>query len=182
MLPFKTELSLLALQSHAAKLSLRERRALILCDGKRSVDELCTLLGPDTPALVQRLCSLGYLASDIPAPVPTPTASAPAPETGPASLPASRSRRSLVAARLYMLDMLELQRHESAATHRAQLKISEDEDTTVTQLLAALQCLEGIANPSLAQRVRDRLTEVLPEPYLPVLENVRMVAQPTAVH
>ncbi|WP_442682587.1 hypothetical protein ACSBPQ_13315 [Stenotrophomonas sp. JC08] len=44
MQPCKTELARAALQAHRAPLDLRQRRALILCDGKRSLAELAVLL------------------------------------------------------------------------------------------------------------------------------------------
>ena len=182
MLPLKTEQARLALQSHAGPLSMRERRALILCDGRRNLDELTTLLGPDAPALIGRLYETGYLATDapvkktLPAPAPTLPSSAPAPprET------AAGARRSLVGAKFYMLGMLELQRHESAAAHHAQLQASQDPDATVAHLLASLHCLQRTTNPSMVRRVRERLAEVLPENYLPALERLSLAAPQSA--
>ncbi len=170
MLPHKTELSRLALQSHAGPLSMRERRALILCDGRRNLKDLSALLGPDAPALIMRLYEAGYLTNDAPsqAAVPTPAPAIESPK--PARAPAAPTRRSLIAAKLYMLGMLELQRNESANAHRVQLQASQDPDAVLAHLLAALHCLQRTTNTSMAQRVRERLTEVLPEDYLPALE------------
>ena len=175
MLPHKTELSRLALQSHAGPLSMRERRALILCDGRRNLKDLSALLGPDAPALIMRLYEAGYLTNDAPsqAPAPAPAIASPQP---PARAPAAPTRRSLIAAKLYMLGMLELQRNESAIAHRAQLQASQDPDEVLAHLLAALHCLQRTTNTSMAQRVRERLTEVLPEDYLPALETLNAPA------
>ncbi|MFT3761127.1 MAG: hypothetical protein QM761_00660 [Pseudoxanthomonas sp.] len=177
MFPRKTEQAHAALQSHAGPLSLRERRVVILCDGKRSLDELSALFGPDTQALVVRLCEQGFLrigpesAPDARAPVarlvPAP-AHAPAPV--PASAPAAPStRRSLVAAKMYMIGMLELQRSEEALARRTHLQACREADAIVAHLIAALNYFQQHANASMAGRVRERLGEVLPEEYLPAL-------------
>lgn len=190
MQPNKTDQARLALQSHAGPLSMRERRALILCDGQRDLKELTALLGVDAPALVMHLYEAGYLnntvvdlvpkapasaAAPIPVAVPAPTP-APAPETQ-----ATGTRRSLVAAKLYLIGMLELQRDESAVAQRKQLQSCQDPDAIVAHLLAGVHCLQRIASTSLAQRVRERLAEVLPESYLPALERLDLiVAQSSA--
>jgi hypothetical protein len=176
MLPLKTEQARLALQSHAGPLSMRERRALILCDGRRNLEELTALLGPDAPALIGRLHETGYLATDasVKKTLPTPTPSAPSPLPTPQRETTAGARRSLVGAKFYMLSMLELQRHESAAAHHAQLRASQDPDATVAHLLASLHCLQRTTNASMVQRVRERLAEVLPEDYLPALEKLNL--------
>ena len=185
MQPNKTDQARLALQSHAGPLSMRERRALILCDGRRDLKELTALLGADAPALIMRLHEAGYLGNAIaeslakvaasPA-VPTPAA-VPIPIETPAPAPAPQmqatgTRRSLVAAKLYLIGMLELQRDESAVAQRKQLQACQDPDAIVAHLLASVCCLQRIASSSLAQRVRERLAEVLPETHLPALERL----------
>ncbi len=75
-----------------------------------------------------------------------------------------------------MLSMLELQRHESATAHHAQLQASQDPDATVAYLFASLHCLQRITNASMGQRVRERLAEVLPEEYLRALDKVNLAA------
>lgn len=160
---------------------MRERRALILCDGRRNLEELTALLGQDAPALIGRLHETGYLATEasvkktVPTPTPVPS-STPAPQRE----TAASARRSLVGAKFYMLSMLELQRHESAASHHAQLRASQDPDATVAHLLASLHCLQRTTNASMVQRVRERLAEVLPEDYLPALEKLNL-ATPQSV-
>lgn len=187
MQPNKTDQARQALQSHAGALSMRERRALILCDGRRDLRELTSLLGTDAPALVMRLYEAGYLSNAVVGPVPrasTPpaarvTATAATPIDVPAPALATQSqatgtRRSLVAARLYLIGMLELQRDESAAAQREQLQACQDPDAIVAHLLAGVHCLQRIASNSLAQRVRERLAEVLPESCLPALERLEL--------
>lgn len=177
MLPLKTDQARLALQSHAGPLSMRERRALILCDGRRNLVELTALLGPDAALLIGRLHETGYLDSDAPVKktLPPPiTVATPAPP--PPAAQRESTRRSLVGAKFYMLGMLELQRHESATAHHAQLQACQDPDATVAHLLASLHCLQRITNASMLQRVRERLAEVLPEDYLRALEKVNLSA------
>ena len=77
-----------------------------------------------------------------------------------------------MAAKLYVIGMLELQRHELAATHRLRLQACQDPDAIVAHLFAAMHCLQHTASSSLVQRIRERLAEVLPEPYLPALEKL----------
>lgn len=189
MQPNKTDQARLALQSHAGPLSMRERRALILCDGRRDLKELTALLGMDAPALVMHLYEAGYLnnavvepVARVPAPLPTRAlAVAPIPVVAPTPVPApapqtqaTGTRRSLVAAKLYLIGMLELQRDESAVAQRKQLQSCQDPDAIVAHLLAGVHCLQRIASNSLAQRVRERLAEVLPESYLPALERLEL--------
>lgn len=188
MQPNKTDQARQALQSHAGPLSMRERRALILCDGRRDLKELTALLGMDAPALVMHLYEAGYLSNTVVEPVARAstlpaarvTAAAATPIDVPAPAPASQTqaagtRRSLVAAKLYLVGMLELQRDESAIAQRKQLQACQDPDAIVAHLLAGVHCLQRIASNSLAQRVLERLSEVLPESYLPALERLDLV-------
>lgn len=157
MQPRKTDLAHAALQAHRAPLDLRQRRALILCDGKRGLGELRALLGDDAPALVAQLQRDGYLHAEQAAPPP------PALEAAPA---ATARRRSLVAARIYLLDMLALQRHPAAAHLHRLLQATREEADTLHALRLALAQLPAMASDGYVQRVRERLREVLPEPHL----------------
>lgn len=178
MLPRKTDLARTALQSHAGPLSMRERRALILCDGQRDLASLANLLGQDAPALIRKLCDTGYL-TDAASAAATPS---PSVVTAPAQpvVRTSSARRSMVAAKLYMLDMLALQRHDAAIRHKADLQACHEPDEMLAQLLASLRCLQDTSAASLARRVRERLAEVLPEECLPALDNMDLSA-PTSV-
>lgn len=157
MQPRKTDLAHAVLQAHRAPLDLRQRRALILCDGKRGLGELSALLGDDAPALIAQLQRDGYLHAEQPAP--------PAPSTADAPATAAR-RRSLVAARLYLLDMLALQRNPAAARLHQLLQAAREETDTLHALRLALAQLPAMASDGYVQRVRDRLREVLPESHL----------------
>ena len=94
MHPAKTELARSALAARDPALGPAERRLLILCDGKRPLDELTALLGPDTPGMLERLQERGFLtrppiAEPPPEPLPETPAATIAPE--PAALPRSGS-------------------------------------------------------------------------------------------
>ncbi|WP_401730080.1 hypothetical protein [Stenotrophomonas muris] len=169
MQPRKTELARTALQAHRAPLDMRQRRLLILCDGQRSIADLTGLLGQDAPAMVIQLVQAGYLSTGTcatAAPPPPADAAAPAPTT-PAAAPAapatgSERRRSLVAARIYVLGILEMQRHPQAAALFRDLQQARAESEVLQVLHSAMQTLPGLTSEGYCQRVRQRLLEALP--------------------
>ncbi|WDS35583.1 hypothetical protein [Pseudoxanthomonas sp.] len=177
MQPRKTALAHTALQRHRAGLDMRQRRVLIMADGQRSLGELTQLLGPETAQHVATLIDEGYLTLDaeptlhdvLAAPVQAPAA--PPPVT-PAPVPPAAHRRSLVAARLYLLGMLELQRDPAAQQLHQQLHRTTDEHAVVDVMLEALMLLPQLTSPGYAQRVQARLGEVLPEAHLPALARI----------
>ena len=73
------------------------------------------------------------------------------------------------AARMYIQGMLELQRHPQAIELRQRLQFSRDEQAAFATILAALAALPAITSASYAERVRQRVAEVLPEALLPQL-------------
>ncbi|HDS1653441.1 TPA: hypothetical protein QEL76_001355 [Stenotrophomonas maltophilia] len=168
MQPRKTDLARTALQAHRAPLDMRQRRLLILCDGQRSIAELTGLLGAEAPAMVIQLVQAGYLstgqATATPSPsaviAPEPIAAAPAPAAAPAT-PVER-RRSLVAARIYVLGILEMQRHPQAAALFRDLQQARAEDEVLQRLQSAMQMLPALTSDGYCQRVRQRLLEALP--------------------
>lgn len=161
MYPRKTELAHTVLQAHRAPLDLRQRRALILCDGKRSLADLSVLLGNDAPALITQLQRSGYLHADDDDVVAAPSVAAAASPT-----PAVERRRSMVAARIYVLDILALQRNPTAAQLHRVLQATRGEEDTISALQLALAHLPAITSEGYTQRVRGRLQEVLPEVHL----------------
>lgn len=166
MQPRKTDLARTALQAHRAPLDMRQRRLLILCDGQRTIADLTGLLGQDAPAMVIQLVQAGYLSTGVPAPspatavapVPTPPAAAPAA----LAAPAVERRRSLVAARIYVLGILEMQRHPQAAALFRDLQQARAEDEVLQRLQSAMQMLPALTSDGYCQRVRQRLLEALP--------------------
>ncbi|WFC42546.1 hypothetical protein [Pseudoxanthomonas sp. SE1] len=159
MRPSKTDLARQTLQAHTGTLGMRERRALILCDGQRDLAELVRLLGQDAPLLIQRLVQAGYLTA-------ADTTTMPMATTGttrvPTNITPAGPRRSLVAAKVYLSGMLELQRDDGARHHRERLLARLDDDAMLEALAGALRFLEARMATTLAGRIRERLLEALP--------------------
>ncbi|HIE0126915.1 TPA: hypothetical protein ACXI73_002014 [Stenotrophomonas maltophilia] len=171
MQPRKTDLARTALQAHRAPLDMRQRRLLILCDGQRSIADLTGLLGQDAPAMVIQLVQAGYLSTGTAATTPPPSpaaAAAPVPPAPPAATPAAtpatavERRRSLVAARIYVLGILEMQRHPQAAALFRDLQQARAESEVLQVLHSAMQMLPGLTSEGYCKRVRQRLLEALP--------------------
>ncbi|WP_240095627.1 hypothetical protein [Thermomonas flagellata] len=180
MLLAKTPRALAALQAGSRfGLSLRERRALILADGRRRLDELLALLGSDALPLLQRLRDAGLLedaaqaltnASHVAsAPPPLPARAPAAPAASTPAAPRGGQRRSLVAAKLYVVDMLQLQRHPDAVELKARIQFAADQDALLAGLFEAVPLLRRLTSPRYGERVAARLQEVLPEDLLPAL-------------
>ncbi|HEL3182352.1 TPA: hypothetical protein UME25_004532 [Stenotrophomonas maltophilia] len=168
MQPRKTDLARTALQAHRAPLDMRQRRLLILCDGQRTVAELTGLLGQEAPAMVIQLVQSGYLdTGPTAAPLPAPAVPVARPAVSPAPTPVTTSapverRRSLVAARIYVLGILEMQRHPQAAALFRDLQQARAEDEVLQRLQSAMQMLPVLTSDGYCQRVRQRLLEALP--------------------
>lgn len=171
MQPRKTELARTALQAHRAPLDMRQRRLLILCDGQRSITDLTGLLGQDAPAMVIQLVQAGYLSTGTGAAAPPPPPPPPPPaatvEPQPATPAAAAAtaverRRSLVSARIYVLGILEMQRHPQAAALFRDLQQARAESEVLQVLHSAMRMLPGLTSEGYCQRVRQRLLEALP--------------------
>ncbi|MET0550799.1 MAG: hypothetical protein ABW002_16170 [Xanthomonas sp.] len=154
MHPRKTTLALAALQSHDAPLDMRQRRVLILADGQRSIEELATLGGRDADAIVQGLLQQGYLDDGRGSVAEPVAASAPAPLADP--------RRALLNARMYLLDLLQLQRHPASPALQLQLRAAREEQDTLRAIALALRTMPEMTSERYAQRIRERVLEVLP--------------------
>ena len=195
MLLIKTEKARAALlDQRAAGLSLVERRALILSDGKRSRNDLIALLGPDILAALDRLVRAGFLreqhtsegvgttalrsasppARAVSAAATAATTAIAMPPIATALRPAPASRRSLAATKMYLLDMLQLQRDPESVALKAAIQTSPSEDELVYRLMKALRHIQSITNASYAQLVAERVGEIIPETHLPRLEQMRI--------
>lgn len=178
MQPRKTDLARTALQAHRAPLDMRQRRLLILCDGQRDLPQLTAMIGPEASAMVIQLIQAGYLVSTAAAVSPPPappragmpsTAPAPPAATAGTAQPVER-RRSLVAARIYLLGILELQRHPRAAALLHDLQQTRSDEAVIAGLRAALDALPALTSPGYAERVRQRVLEVLPDTHAAQLD------------
>ena len=177
MRPSKTDLARTTLQAHGGALGMRERRALILCDGRRDLADLVQLLGQDAPLLVQRLIQAGYLVDA--ARLQTTTLGA-VPATSHTTLPTG-PRRSLVAAKVYLSGMLELQRDDGARHHRDCLQARLDDAAMLDALADAFRFLEGRVASTLAERIRQRLLEALPSDDLPRMHRLLATQEENAL-
>jgi hypothetical protein len=164
MHPRKTALALAALQSHAAPLDMRQRRVLILADGQRSVEELTALGGSNAAAIVQMLLQQGYLDDGRAA--TAPAAAPPAPAVAAPVDP----RRALLNARMYLLDLLQLQRHPASRPLQQRLREAREDVDTLQAIADALRAMPEMTSERYAQRIRERLLEVLPPPLHASLE------------
>lgn len=106
---------------------------------------------------IERLVQEGYLSASQPTVVPTATAPA-APVA---------SRRSLVAAKMYLIDMLQLQRTPVAAELRRSLQRTADQAVLVDCMVEAVTHLLAVSTPSYGERVLARVVEVVPQPIVP---------------
>lgn len=71
---------------------------------------------------------------------------------------------------MYMVDMLQLQRHPDAVDLKARIQCCNDQDELLVLLLEAAQALRRLTSESFGARIVARLREVLPEEALPALE------------
>ncbi|MEB1549203.1 hypothetical protein VDQ94_09875 [Xanthomonas campestris pv. campestris] len=171
MYPRKTDLALTALQSHRSPLTLLQRRALILADGQRDLDTLAALLGGEAATLVQTLCALGYLhlgAGVAANTVPPSSAAAPSDAKPAAPLLSEEEqqrqrRRATTNARLYLLDILQLQRNPVAVLLHRRLQAARSDIEIHAAIAEALQALPQFTSASYAERVRTRSAELLPD-------------------
>ena len=150
----------------AGAVELRDRQILILADGKRTRAELIAMLGAERIASIDRLVREGFLASADDAPVVVPIAPVPSPAI--ASTPSAK-RRSLAAAKMYLIDMLQLQRSPAAAELRLSIQSTSDPVLLLERLLEGLAYLVASTPPSYGERVSARFSEVVPEDALPRL-------------
>ena len=175
MLLHKTELARATLARTGTELGRRERQVLILCYGQRSIDAIVSMLGVDSLGMIQSLLASGYLAHD--GKVATPIAASPAPATIATAAPIAptpsrtpQSRRSIAACKMYMIDMLQLQRTPEAASLAVALQTAQDDDERALALVDALTWLRTATKASVCERVAERLKEIVPEAYLAGIE------------
>jgi hypothetical protein len=105
----------------------------------------------------------------LPATAPQAVVVAPAPVATPA--PARNGqRRSLVAAKMYVVDMLQLQRHPDTVELKARIQFTSGEPELLEAILDGMRVLLQLTNASYGQRIVARLHEVLPEHLVPELD------------
>jgi hypothetical protein len=195
MLLAKTDKARTALQMRSPALSAMDRRVLIVSDGERSREALLAMFGNEAAANIERLLREGYLeAVQRPGLLAQATSGlatmlrsdrsdrdvAGAPTPSPAPKPAAR--RSMAAAKMYLVDMLQLQRNEESASLRAAIHTAPSEDDLVWQLCNALRHLRATTTASYGERVTARLAEILPQPWLPRMQAALSAQTDSAAH
>lgn len=133
---------------------------------------------PDAAAVDSGVASGSPPVRTSAVPSTAPMAAATMPSSSPA--PTAGQRRSLSAAKMYMLDMLQLQRSMEAASIAVTIQTSSGDDALVAALLEGLAHLASVTRPSMAMRVAERLTEVLPRPYPDAVARCWATLQPQA--
>lgn len=91
-------------------------------------------------------------------------------EIAPAAAPPPAPRRSLVASKMYVLDMLQLQRNAEARSFEAAIRACGDPPQLQAALLEALAFLQRTTPASYSRRVLDRVAEILPQDALAALQ------------
>ncbi|MBB1058981.1 hypothetical protein [Marilutibacter spongiae] len=181
----KTPRAHAALADRSDALSAFERRVLIICNGTRTLDEVRGLLGVEAAVAVRRLLAEDYLsgvavprgalgqalmalrgerrAGPVPAaPPPRGADRPPAPGTD----PAPARRRSVVAAKMYVIGLLQLQRNPEAVAQAALLQTCREPDAIMASIADSLDCIAASCKPSYTLRVLERLREITPEAQL----------------
>ena len=109
-------------------------------------------------------------APTAPAAAPAPATAAMATPPAPAPSRPTPSRRSMAACKMYMIDMLQLQRTPEAASLAVALQTAQDDDERALALVDALTWLRTATKASVCERVAERLKEIVPEAYLAGIE------------
>lgn len=100
------------------------------------------------------------------APSPAPASPVLTPAPAPAAITA---RRSLAASKMYVMDLLQMQRDLRIAECRTEIQCAQDEASTVVALLDGVRQLIPLVSTGMATRIVARLDDILPEPFLPAL-------------
>jgi len=159
----------------AGAVELRDRRILILADGRRTRADLVTMLGADYATSIDRLVHDGYLwqVDGMPPPRPAPVVDVASPLPPQPQEPVTSKRRSLVAAKMYLVDMLQLQRTPTAVELRLAIQSTTDPAQLLDRLFDALDHLVASTRASYGERVRERFAEVLPDEALARLRDLQ---------
>lgn len=101
-----------------------------------------------------------------PSAAPTPPVTATGDSRGSTS---PRPRRSLAASKMYVLDLLQLQRDLRMAECRTEIQCAQDSDEIAAAVISGVRHLLRQAPAGYGQRIVERLSDILPEEHLPAL-------------
>jgi hypothetical protein len=219
MLLAKSEKSKWMLSERDASLGAKDRQILIMCNGRRSYQELTELFGPDVQQTLDRFIKNGLLidaskvlendkgvlsqtgtfyASELAESKPkrsthSGTAAAAKPSTSVANRtdPTAKLRdtaalandppiqlnksgkRSIAASKMYMINLLQMHRDLDSSALAVNIHTSENEQQLVICILASLRYVNRKAGSEYGNRIAEQLSQILPENYLPDLDEVR---------
>lgn len=83
-----------------------------------------------------------------------------------------KGRRSLAAAKMYLIDMLQLMRSREGATLSLSIHTSASEGELLACMVSAVRFMDEQSGRRYAQNVLGQLQAIIPEPHLPVFEGV----------
>lgn len=179
-------------QCRSQRLTARQRHVLILCDGRRTLADICGLMGDDALSSAQGLVHMRMIepvAAVVPSAATAAGAAAPRPEgtttrsesalsaadqaagagRSPASVPPP-SKRSLALARMYMFDMVERLLGAQSGPARAHLRAAAGPDAVLPALHECLGLIAELAGADQAGKVQRQLSAMLPEDLLDAFE------------
>lgn len=84
-----------------------------------------------------------------------------------------RTKRSLAGSKMYLMDLLQMQRHPDASALAVSIHTSDDEAELVRAMMDAWRFIYARSGPNYAEQVADKLAQTLPERFLPDLEHAR---------
>ena len=134
--------------------SARERQLLILCNGERRLQDVKDWLGDDAVHMLLDLRQRGYLAE---------VASFASHQQMGAVAALAHTQKSLVACKMYVLNILQMQRDVQALPLVDALHRSTNEAALLETVGSALCYLRQMANASYAQRVQKQILDLVPE-------------------
>lgn len=159
----------LELAAKVRTLTLRERGALFLANGERTVADLQQLL-PGEEQIFAKLLGEGYLVEHSPAVLPPPVmVLAPPPIDLPVQAVSADNfdgKRSLATTRMFLFDICERlfvrKAPAIALSFRERLREARDRSSMMAIAEDMLVEVEGIAGPERAHGLRERIEMLLP--------------------
>lgn len=162
----KTALGRSEQQQRSSALGARQRHVLILCDGRRSLGELCALMGDEAITAAQSLLASGHVervavqGNGVRPDAPATPFEVPAAQLSQAV--AAPPKRSVALARMYMLDMVERLLGVQSGPARAHLRAADQIEAVMQALHDCLQLIAEVAGRTQADKVRAQLCTMLP--------------------
>jgi hypothetical protein len=175
----KTALGRREQQQRSQALGAKQRHVLILCDGRRSLGELCALMGDAVLPLAQDLLASGHVERVGVARAAPPLAPSAVPAAQLAQAVAPTPRRSIALSRMYMFDMIERTLGHHSGPARAHLRAADQSDALLLALQECLLLIEEVAGQAQADKVRAQLCTMLPEDWVEHVERP-LVQRPEA--